>query len=155
MFGIAIITYGFRTYCRARMIKGFFADDVMLLCAIICLVAETGAVFASLQDDYDTTTVVLNGGDPALVIKVLGSAVLTSRLQNTAWTLCWFVLFGVKLSFLFFFRRLVHRVRDLRIWCYAVIIFTTLSGLASLVCSWLTCPYFTMEAILSKWQRLS
>lgn len=147
---MAIVTYAVRTYIRARMLKKFFADDILLLFAVICLVAVTGLGFSSLQHQYDLLAVILHGADPVLLFSVLDDIPRTSVEENTAATIWWFVIYPVKLAFLFFFRRLIYRVRGLKLWWYFVVVFTVLAGLASLTVSWLTCPYFTIDGVICK-----
>lgn len=93
---------------------------------------------------------IFNGVDPTLLLGVVNDILRTIKEEEALNTINWFVIFQVKLAFLFFFRRLVYRVRDLRIWWYFVVVFTLLAGLVSLAASWFTCPYTNIYGIISK-----
>ena len=134
------------------MLKKFMADDFILFFAVLSLIAATGLTFTSLQHQYDLVAVVLQGitSDPVSLMALLDEAVLDSKEQNAQYTVFAAAVFGVKLAFLFFFRRLVYRVRDLRIWWYFVVAFTVLAGFTSVAVGWLTCPDPTIQGVLSK-----
>lgn len=83
-----------------------------------------------------------------LLFDVLDNVPKIAKLSNSASTLWWFVIFPVKLSYLFFFRRLILRLRNLKIWWWCVVPFTIAAGLACLAASWLTCPYFTLQGVM-------
>ena len=147
LFGIAIITYIIHAYIRARIQKQFGIEDALLLFAVICLCGTTGVAFATLQGDYDSIQVILHA-ELDLLLDVLDKVPKIAKMSNAASTLWWFVIFPVKLAYLFFFRRLIVRLRNLKIWWWCVVPFTIAAGLASLTASWLTCPYFTLEGVM-------
>ncbi|KAI4154580.1 MAG: hypothetical protein LQ340_001589 [Diploschistes diacapsis] len=149
LFGVAIVTYIIRTYIRIRVMQRFLADDYLLLFAVIFLIAATGLAFAAIGQQYDILTILLHGAEPDLIFGVLNEIPTTSKEENAASTLWWLVIIPVKLAFAVFFRRLVTRVRDLRLLCNFVIVFTILAGLVCVAVSWLTCPYFTTEGMIS------
>lgn len=150
LFGVAIVTYIIRTYIRIRVMQRFLADDYLLLFAVIFLIAATGLAFAAIGQQYDILTILLHGAEPDLIFGVLNEIPTTSKEENAASTLWWLVIIPVKLAFAVFFRRLVTRVRDLRLLCNFVIVFTILAGLVCVAVSWLTCPYFTTEGMICK-----
>ncbi|MCJ1307077.1 hypothetical protein MMC25_000723 [Agyrium rufum] len=149
LFAAAIIAYGIRTYIRLRVLKRFLADDFLLSFAVICLIAVTALAYTGMQNEYDLLAVILHGADPALLVGLLDRIPQTSMEENAISTLWWFVIVPVKLAFLFFFRRLLYRVPDLKIWWYIVVVFTILAGLTCIAVSWLTCPYFTVVGVIS------
>ncbi|MCJ1324812.1 hypothetical protein MMC10_001474 [Thelotrema lepadinum] len=150
LFGIAITTYAVRTYIRARLMKRFLADDYLLLFAVICLIAGTGLDFANKQHEYDLFVAVLNDPDSVLLLSLLPSIPTIFKEEDAVQTIWWFVIFPVKLAFLFFFRRLVHRLRNLKIWWYCITTFTVLAGLTCVAVTWLSCPYFSLAGIICK-----
>ena len=150
LFGLAIIIYATRTYIRARIVKQFSTEDVLLLFAVICLCAVTGLAYSSIHNLYDSLAVILHGVESGLLFNLLEEIPKTSKENNAATTLWWLIIFPVKLAYLFFFRRLISRVRELNIWWWCVIGFTVPAGLVCIAASWLTCPYFTIQKVLCK-----
>ncbi|MCJ1437073.1 hypothetical protein MMC27_006458 [Xylographa pallens] len=149
LFGIAIISYATRTYIRAIFLKQFSTEDALLLFAVICLCCATGLAYSAMQAQYDSLAVILNGAEGGLIFTLLDELPEISREENAAATIWWFVIVPVKIAYLFFFRRLISRLRDLNIWWWCVIVFTITAGLACVAASWLTCPYFTATGVLS------
>ena len=150
LFGLAIITHATRTYIRARILKQFSTEDVFLLFAVICLCCSTGLAYSAMQNLYDSLAVILHGGQSGLIFSILDHLPETSKETNAETTLWWLVIFPVKLAYLFFFRRLISRLRDLNTWWWCVIVFTVPAGLISIAVCWLTCPYFTIKGVLCK-----
>lgn len=150
MFGVAIITYIAHAYIRARIQKQFGIEDALLLFAVICLCGATGLAFSVVQGHYDSIQVILHT-DFDLLVNVLDKIPKIAKLSNSASTLWWFVIFPVKLAYLFFFRRLILRLPSLKRWWWCVVVFTIPAGLACLAASWLTCPHFTIEGVMCKW----
>lgn len=150
MFGVAIITYITHAYIRARIQKQFGIEDALLLFAVTCLCGATGVAFSAVQGHYDSIQVILHT-DFDLLLNVLDDIPKIAKLSNSAATLWWFVIFPVKLAYLFFFRRLLVRLPNLKRWWWCVVAFTIPAGLASVAAAWLTCPYFTVEGVICKW----
>ncbi len=154
LFALAIITYAIRTYIRARILRQFSTEDVLLMLAVLCLIGTTALAYSTMQGHYGLLAVVPHVGGSGLLFKLFAKIPEISKKSNAASTLWWFVLFPVKLAYLFFFRRLSGHLRGLTIWWWCVVPFTIAAGLVSVVASWLTCPYFTVEGLLCKLQHL-
>ena len=120
--------------------------------AVLCLCGTTSLVYITLQNQYDSLAVILHGAESGLLLNLLDKIPEIAKESNAAATLWWFVIFPVKLAFLFFFRRLISRLRDLNIWWWCVLTFTVLAGLVSIAAAWLTYPYSTLEGVLCKWK---
>lgn len=103
-----------------------------------------------MQDQYDSLAVILHGAQSALLFPLLDKIPKIAKEENAASTLWWFILFPVKLAYLFFFRRLISRLHGLNTWWWCVTVLTVLMGLVSVAMVWLTCPYFTIEGVLCK-----
>jgi hypothetical protein len=158
LFGLALITYLTRAYIRARILKQFSIEDFLLLFAIVCLIATTGLGFATLQDQYDAQNLQIILNDPnsnqlyELIDEIpnIDHDIRAAKTENAAGTLWWFVIFPVKLAYLFFFRRLIFRIYRLNVWWWFVVCFTIPAGFTCVAAAWLTCPYFTLEGVLCK-----
>ena len=143
LFGLAIITYLARTYIRTRVLKQFFMEDALLSFAVVCLCATTGMAYASMQNQYDALAAIILyiAGFDAPIPRIM-------KLDNAATTLWWCVIYPVKLAFLFFFRRLIIRWRNLYRWWWCAMAFTAVALAVSVAAGWLTCPYVTLDGII-------
>lgn len=150
LFGLAIITYGIRTYIRARIIKQFSAEDVVLFFGVACLCGATSLYYLTMRYHYDVLAVILHSRVNELLVNLLEVIPTISKEQNAATTLWWFVIFPVKLAYMLFFRRLISRVYNLWVWWWFVVVFTAAAGCICIAVSWLTCPYFTVQGVLSQ-----
>lgn len=150
MFGLAIITYVTRTYIRIRILKQFFTEDALLSFAVICLCATTALAYVGLQNQYDILAAILHNVSAESLFDLFDDIPRTSKLENAGPTLWWCVIFPVKLAWLFFFRRLIIRWKNLYIWWWCATAITLAALAASLAADWLTCPYFTAAKVLCK-----
>lgn len=110
--------------------------------------ATTGLAYATLTAQYTLLQLVLHGFEGDLAFELLGEIPRISKQENAATNIWWLVIFSVKMAFLFFFRRLISRLRSLNLWWWFATTFTMIAGLVSIAVSWLTCPYFTVEGLL-------
>lgn len=153
LFGLAIIAFVIRSYIRIRINKQVNVEDFILLLAVVSLCGATGLAYATLTAQYELLQLVLHGFADDLAFKQLAEIPRTSKEENAATNIWWLVIFLVKMAFLFFFRRLISRLRTLNIWWWFATTLTIIAGLVSVAVSWLTCPYFTVEGLLCE-QRL-
>ena len=150
LFGLAIVAFLVRGYIRICIHQRVQVEDYILLFAVVCLCAVTGLGYATLPAMYALIELVLHGFENGLTFELLEEIPRISKQENAAANIWWLVIFSVKIAFLFFFRRLISRVRGLKIWWHVATILTILAGLASIAASWLTCPYFIIEGLLCK-----
>lgn len=149
LFGLAMIAFFIRSYIRIRINKKLHVEDFILLFAVVSLCAATGLAYVTLTAQYELLQLVLHGFEDDLAFKLLGEIPRISKEENAATNVWWLVIFSVKMAFLFFFRRLISRLRTLNIWWWFATALTIIAGLVSIAVSWLTCPYFTIEGLLS------
>lgn len=110
-----------RTVIRVYKFRRVFVDDYFLFIAVASLIASTGILLRNLQPLYYIATV--SAGLEPLSLEYINSSTDTSNFFDALECLSWTTLFAVKFSFLFFFRNLIKRLRDLEIlwWCVLVI----------------------------------
>lgn len=133
LFGLALLTYAARIYIRSFVLKEFFAEDGLLLFAVICLCIVTGLDLSDTHHLYDSVAVIFQGPDSMLLINIVTSA------------LWWCVIFPAKLAFLFFFRRLILHLPRLYMWWWCALAIMLLSWAASTVADVLRGPYVTTQ----------
>ena len=148
LFGLAITAFCTRSYIRICINKKVYVEDFILVLSVVSLCASTGLGYASLKAEYEMIQLVLHGFGDDLAFKVLGEIPTISKEMNAMTNIWWLVIFSVKMAFLFFFRRLISRLRTLEIWWWFATTLTVIAGLVSVSVSWLTCPYFTIEGLL-------
>lgn len=105
-----------RTVCRYVHFRALSVDDLFLWIAVTCMTAATGVLYHLYPYLYMEMSLA-QGID---VGHSTESIVTTTKLGVTAAMLIWAAIFCVKFSFLFFFRRLVYRVRRVGVWWWVV-----------------------------------
>ncbi|SLM38057.1 hypothetical protein LPUS_08153 [Lasallia pustulata] len=117
LFGLAVLCAAIRTCIRIRRFRRLFIDDAFLLVAALTLTANTALTYVLIPYIYTKTDV--GAGVKAPSAQLMQHLVLAQRVFT------WTTLYAVKLSFLFFFRSIICRLRNLMIfwWCdFAVVI---------------------------------
>lgn len=123
-------------------------EDALLLFAVICLCGTTGLALSNMQSLYNSLAVILHGPDLGLLLDTLNHIPEISKRNNAAATLWWCVIYPVKLAFLFFFRRLIIRLRGVYLWWWWALAFTLLAWIGATVADWLTCPFTNATKVL-------
>lgn len=150
-----MIAFVIRSYIGIRIHKKVHVEDFILLIAVVSLCAATALSYFTLTAQYELIQVVLHGLKDDLAFELLGQIPRISKEENAVTNTWWLVIYSVKLAFLFFFRRLISRLRTLNIWWWFATVLTIIAGLVSVAVSWLTCPYFTIEGLLCEWKPSS
>ncbi|KAI9799663.1 MAG: hypothetical protein M1826_005481 [Phylliscum demangeonii] len=146
MAGLAISAAVVRTVHRLRSHRRLFVDDLFLFIACVFLAAGTILLFLASTDLYlSTSNWILSLATDFQ--EVLKSGV---RLQLRAFAyacMTWTAIYAVKLSFLFFFRVLVERIRYMTIY-WRIVLGATMVAFGVCVCeAAMECPYFDAESL--------
>ena len=153
MFGLAIVAFLIRGYIRIRIHHKVQVEDYILLFAVACLCTVTGLAYATLPATYALIQLIVHGFENDLTFELLEEIPRVSKMEHAGANVNWPVIFSVKIAFLFFFRRLISRLRGLNIWWWVATTFTILAGLVSIAASWLTCPHFTIKGLLCEQRK--
>ena len=151
LFGLAMIAFVIRSFIHLRINKQIHAEDFILLFAVACLCALTGLKYSSLVAQYDLFPELLNGLGGDLAFDVWGEITRTWKVENSEEILEFLVIYLVKLAYLFFFRRLIFRLRNLNNWWWVATSLTIVTGLVSEAAVWWTCPRFSVENLLCEY----
>ena len=136
-----------RTAIRIHEFGQLHVDDYFLFLATAALIGGTGLSLKTIPSLYFFAEVILGHDLPPK--DRLQKAIHDSTSAITGGVLCWTTIFAVKFSFLFYFRGLVRRLRNLAIlwWCNLVIL--TPVAFTSIFGTFIVCPYIGSE-LLSK-----
>ena len=148
-----MIAFACRIYIRTFVVRQFYTEDGLILFAVLALCSTTGLAISNLISLYESLAVILHGPNLSLLAKTLDKIPEISRRNNAAAMLWWCVIYPVKLAFLFLFRRLVVRLPKVYSWWWWASAITMLSWAGSIASDWTTCPFTTVEQVLSKWPR--
>ena len=150
LFGVAILAFASRVYIRVRIQKQFFIEDVLILFAVGCLVSVIYLAYTLMQTLYDAIWFDVNGFNSTFVwgLGHISNQVKKERIEIS---LSWLVVCLVKMAYLFFFRRLVSRLRGFNIWWWCVVAVVVSAALVSLMLPWLICLHLTSKQPLGKW----
>ena len=118
---MALLAVLARTTIRLRHRRQFSADDLFLYFGVICLCAAMGLLVKYFEDMYLTEAFMINPLAMDISPTNLSSLFRFHNVIIAYITLTYTTLFSVKLSFLFFFRNLVRRVRRMMIYWWTVL----------------------------------
>ncbi len=130
-FGLAIASVIARIGLRIHARRSLYPDDYIVLCGAMCLCGSIGLVYKQCDFNFLIATIQVN---PSVLSQA--SADQLQDLLNTPFanifafmTLSWTAIFAVKFSFLVFFKKLITRVSNIRIYYWIVGIVNLLSWL--------------------------
>lgn len=138
--GVAILLAAARAVIRFRRFRRFFADDAFLFFATVTLVIGTILFYIDVPEIY-TQINVEDGTEypPADFVQQLLS---DDKYLVTCAVLLWLTVFGVKFSFLLFFRQLIRRIRKLVLWWWIVFAILIPASLLCICQVFIACPAF-------------
>ena len=122
LFGLAVLAAIGRVYIRTRILKQLAIEDGLFVFAIICLCAATILYYVTLARLYSALEVILLGSGPQLG-HLLDEVSIDAKEEDANAVLWWLVILPIKLAYLFFFRKLILRMRVLNIWWWCVMAF--------------------------------
>lgn len=149
LFAIAIITASSRVFIRRRLlIQRFQIDDWLLLLACICLTSETILLFITIPHLYFVQNL---GKSPSLGVSISIERILEEikwfqRGDCAFLVVTWMAIFFVKFSFLFFFRRMIDRLRKIVIYWKVIVVANLFIFVFSVLEGFLVCPKSGLEA---------
>lgn len=147
-YALAISAAISRTVIRVRLGQGLEIDDGLLFLACIFITSSTVLLYISMSDVYVVENLVTH---PASASTYHGSRKSYDWFRDMLVAhefMCQSALFAIRLSFLFFFRRLIDRLGRI-IYYWRVTVFVT----AAIFLSWASLAFITFwttEQILSR-----
>ena len=129
-----------RLIIRFLKLSKFFTDDYLLFFAGVALVAAT--VMVNLVLPYNQIAVDFGARlipPPPDIVHILDYNI---KYQTTTVMLTYTAIFGVKFSFLFFFRQLLGRTRTLYVYWWCVFLFTIPCAVICACAEFMVCPAF-------------
>lgn len=126
---------------RLHRNKKLYADDCFLIFALVAAAATAGVAWTVKDSVYLQIYVGLGWQKPAADFYAV-MLEFEKRIQAAS-ALIWLSLYSVKLSFMFFFKRLVRRVRHLEKLWWAVFSIVIVGGVVSMPLAFIICSNFT------------
>lgn len=118
LLGLAILLACTRTYIRYQRFRRFFTDDFFLFLATLSLIIGTSLTYVNLP--YIYTQVNIEGKIITPPVDFVQEFITEEKLLYASTIFLWLAVFGVKFSFLFLFRSLISRIRNLITWWWCV-----------------------------------
>lgn len=151
-FGLALIMTAARTAIRVHRFRRVFVDDYFLFLAVASLIASTGLFFSLILFVYTFAAVAAGpAGLESAPLDYINAAINATNVAYAADALACTTVFAVKLSFLFFFRHLIQRLRDLKILWWCVLMICIPVGIVCICLPFIVCPYVGKLVIGSFW----
>lgn len=123
MFGVAILTTAVRIYIRAFKLKQLALEDGLLLFAVAVLCGVTILCYATVRDIYNFLDLILLGAADKILLDVIEAKPTEAKETSAMAMLWWLVIFPIKFAYLFFFRKLIFRLKKIKIWWWCVTVF--------------------------------
>ena len=148
LFGLALTLALGRTCIKLLRFRRIFIDDIFFFLSIVFLVAGNVLGWVELPSMETVTFAEAGIGFTSFsdFIQRLVSYVKLSAAAGAMLNAC---NYCVKLSFMFFFRGLLRRLRGLLIWWWCVLMYIILTATACILSTAAVCPA-SGEAILGK-----
>lgn len=123
LFGVALIAYAFPIYVQLRILHQFAAEDWVLVLSVACLIACTTFNFVDLGNIFFALRLSLYGLQGSSLADYAKEAPVQPKRSTILLSLWRLTVFGVKLAYLLFFRKLVLRLKCLTSWWWLVVTF--------------------------------
>ena len=137
-----------RTIFRFYTFRRLDADDAFLILAILTMTAAVALTHILLPVAFiqNEATLGLIQPGPDFPKQMF----MQKNLETAASAMVWVTIYAVKFSYMFFFKKLVRRVRKLQIWWWYVLGVLIPVSLAGSIFDFIICPVFTQD-FLSKY----
>jgi hypothetical protein len=146
--GLATAISLYRTYLRLSRFRRLDLDDFLLLFATATVIGA--AVYGVTLKDLIYQQVYVSLGAEPITVAILDNIPSYARSLDVAGGAQWFSIYGTKVCYLLFFRKLGDRVRGLRAWRWGVTTLVIVSGLLSVFLVIYVCPASSAEEIYGK-----
>jgi len=144
LLAICIISTLARFYIRLVLQHQFSIDDFFLILGVGCIVCAIGTVYVVLDGLY--LGVAMMSGDAEVLSKIppnwLEITYHYHKMVTISGLLTWAAIVCVKMSFLFFFRKLIERIHVMIVYWWIILAFTIATSLYGFSTVVVTCPYF-------------
>jgi len=142
LFVLAILGSIARIAIRLHYQKRLYVDDAFLLVAVLCLCVSMALLFLFTPSMYFVEALITNSETLYIPADFLHQAFQFQKLSDAYLVLTYNTIFAVKFSFIFFFRILINRVRQMRIYWWVVAATTGVVWAYGVIGIFITCPYF-------------
>ena len=150
LFTTAMVATIGRLAIRFHFQNRLFADDYVLLFGCSSLIAAFTLTNIMFEDIYFHMSLILGPVD--LVLQESATAGFADRifkyqqLSFSTEVLCWVTIFAVKMSFLLFFRQLLHGLTKVaKLWNFTFG-FAIVSGIVCICSIFISCPHFGVSS---------
>jgi len=142
LFVLAIVGSIARIAIRLHYQKRLYIDDAFLSLAVICLCASIALLFLLTPSMYLVEALITNHANLDIPSDFLYQSFQFQKLSDAYLVLTYNTIFAVKFSFIFFFRILTSRLRQMRIYWWVVAATTGVVWVYGVIGIFITCPYF-------------
>lgn len=142
MFGLCLASACVRYYIRLYIQRQFSIDDGILLLGIACLVVAVVLLFRFIDEMYLVGALQEGTPDISLPSDFISQAFDFDKLSTVTNVLTWCSLISVKFSYLFFFKKLIDRIRPMMIYWWVTAVFNGIVSVYVAALYGAVCPYY-------------
>lgn len=122
LFGLAILAAILRMFIRGHFSQRIQIDDGLLLLACICLIGETILLYKAIPYIYFAQSLTATNGAGESLAVIVEKIERFQKEFKAFLVVTWAMIFLVKFSFLFFFRRIIDRLTNIIFYWKVVIV---------------------------------
>lgn len=142
LFGLCLISASARFYIRIHVQKQFAIEDGILLFGISCLICAMAVLFPMINKMYMVGAAETQMPGFVPPPDFITQAYDFQKLAAAALMLTWCAIVSVKFSYLFLFKKLIHRMRPMLIYWWFATIFNAIISAYGVTVYIAACPYF-------------
>lgn len=142
LFGLCVISASARFYIRIHIQKQLAIEDGILLFGISCLICAMALLFLFLNKMYLIGAAEIQLPGVVLPLDFITQAYDFQKLAAVSLILTWCSIVSVKFSYLFLFRKLIHRMRPMLIYWWFVAVFNAIISVYGTTVYIAACPDF-------------
>ena len=142
LFGTTALLSAVRLTLRFLVERRLHWDDFFAAVALGILLSNAVVLTLALPDMYQLLAVAAKVAKPKPTFMADSTYYLKSQFASTM--LFWSILWAVKASFLMYFRTLTGLMRPIRLAWWAVVIFTFLAYIGSMISYPISCTSFVL-----------
>ncbi|TGO58032.1 hypothetical protein BCON_0059g00110 [Botryotinia convoluta] len=150
LYILAITAAFIRFYIRIRIQKQFAIDDALIIVGILCITASIGLLFNYIDNLFMTEALILGTSEIYTQLpKDFIQRVYDYSERSTISLMCaWGAIVSVKFSFLFFFKKLIDRIKSMTRYWWVVFVLNLIIAGYGLAIYILACPHYNNPQVL-------
>ncbi|KAF7895361.1 hypothetical protein EAF00_007175 [Botryotinia globosa] len=150
LYILAVVAALIRFYIRIRIQKQFAIDDTLIIVGILCITASIGLLFNYIDNLFMAEALILGTSEIYTQLpKDFIQRIYDYSERSTISLMCaWGAIVSVKFSFLFFFKKLIDRIKSMTRYWWVVFVLNLIIAGYGMAIYILACPHYNNPQVL-------